>query len=397
MWVALAGAALPGISARDVASQARAAWLAARPTDEVSAFPVSDGLYLAELGSGVEDVIRTRHPHAHRRLLADGGDAGGVPVWQWDDEASIDLSERYAWDGDPGRLAGSTHFLGQLCNELIDSGTTGITIHLPRVISTSDLGMGMVCALAGVDDEDMGSILPVNGEGCEPSLLVQQCDRYASIPAQQLRELYAQARRCLGDTRIGFTYPDELSLRGLTGMARTWHQGGYPGKLAQECERHIGRWFHHLQQAESSRHILGVGLDDRVAYSGVAGGLAMSLLALGAFARPIGAWSISDSPVNADLVIYVGYRLGLKVPSTLTALAQRCEDEGNPLVGVFEHADVRRGELPRLGLCGMYELPGEGALAFQGVSHTDSLQLEHRQMVMRLQQAIGRVARTWGW
>lgn len=361
MHVTLVCSALPGMGPQALLERAGEAWRAARPHDDVLAIPTSEGTVVAHAGTGLDDVVRSLHPDS--RAVDVGVGAQRRIHWLWDGGALVDLAESFSWNGHP---EGSTAFLGKDLRALHDAGARRIHLHLPQLMSPTDLGRGMLGELAG------GSAAPAE---LGPSL--------------------EAARAALRDVALTVTYPADLPLRGVNGMARAWAARGYDGYRAQEFEREVGAWVHDLERAARSstrRSLLGADVDARAGFAGPGGGLGLVLSLLGASMLPIGDALVAGRIPHTDLIVYVLGSIGVDLPSGLHAAARAGEEQGVPVVILTDAASMRRGELPRLGLHGAYELRPERAFFDDADTLADLSRLP--ELVTRSMHAI---AATWGW
>ncbi|QTG76265.1 hypothetical protein [Trueperella pecoris] len=367
MRIALISSALPGLGPLDVGALAAGAWREARPGDDVAVVPTSEGQPVAHIGTGLEDVVRFRAEAADtidvpggRRYVVAGA------------RAVIDLAEIMAWDG-RGEPIGSTAFLASDISMLIDRGVTDLHLHLPQLMKPTDLGLGLLGGLAGqevsFDDEpgDLGQILH-------------------------------DARSAVRGLSLTATYAAGLPLLGVDGMARRWAALGYEAARAQEIEKKAGAWVHEFERAarHSTRRSLlagGSDADSRAGYAGPGGGLGMTASLLGATTRLIGDILVASCVgEEADLIVYVCDSIGVDLPSGLHA-AVRCGQElGVPVVLLTDSAGMRKGEMPRLGLNGAYELRPQRAFLDED-DDPASLTL----LPQLLTQATRKVATTWGW
>ncbi|MDP9807101.1 glycerate kinase [Trueperella bonasi] len=369
MKVALVCSALPGMGPRDVTKRVASRWRAARPADDVVEVATSEGETIAHLGTGLDDVVRLRHPQA--KPTSSDADLPRRIRWTWEGGAFIDLADAMTWAGD-GEPIGPTDFLGRDILDVKRQGTKRFHIHLPQLITRSDLGLGMLGELAGTP--------------------IDVCEKPRALSAE-----LAKAQDALGMLSITLTYPAGMPLLGVNGMARMWDQAGMDGRTAQNFERHIGGWVHELNQASQNsprRSLLGDdGADARAPSAGPGGGLGFMLGLLGARQLLIGDHLVGHSiPNDADLIVYVCAAMGMDLPSGLHAATRHAEQFGIPVVLLTDSAGMRKGELPRLGLHGSYELRPERAFAEEP---------EEIAAIARipglLDESISRIATTWGW
>lgn len=369
MKVSIVCSALPGMGPRGVLERSVSGWLSARGHDDVVGIATSEGDPIAHVGTGLDDVVHLRYPEAQASSPDD--DAPRRIHWMWDGGALIDLADAMEWTGDSDPI-GSTDFLARDLMELQGRGARSVHLNLPRLMTRSDLGLGLLGALAGTD-------INVRDE-----------------PRDLGTEL-AKAQRALSETNVVATYSADLPLLGVDGMARMWDKAGMDGQVAQDFERHIGGWVHELDQAAASsirRSLLGgANVDPRAGASGPGGGLGMMIGLLGGNQQLIGDYLVESAlPVETDLIVYVCAAIGVDLPSGLHAATRHAEERGVPVVLLTDSAGLRKGELPRLGLHGSYELRPERAFGeeredIDGIS----------TIPVRLDEAITRIATTWGW
>ncbi|WP_126415734.1 hypothetical protein [Trueperella bialowiezensis] len=341
------------------------AWLSVRD-DDVECLLTSEGQTVAHVGTGLDDVVAARHPHAQPNYI----DTAPRRVhWTWPGAAFIDLADAVSWAGE-GSPIGSTAFLGGDILALKEAGSTAVHVHVPRLMTHSDLGLGFLGKLAGV----------------ELDVLAEPFD---------LSDIVARARRTLGDLRLTATYSGDLPLTGVGGMARAWHDAGADGAAAQNFERRAGEWVVELtraaQRAGRTSLLNGPTINPRAGWAGVGGGLGMLLDLMGGQLRTIGEHLVSV-PSDVDLVVYVCGAVGVDLPTGLHAAATQAQDIGVPVVLLTDSSGLRKGELPRLGLHGSYELRPERAFA----GDSDDL-AAISTIPPLLDDAVARIARTWGW
>lgn len=368
MHIRLCATALPGMTPGAVARIVRDAWLERRPSDVVDTRILSDGEIIGNVGTGLDDVFRTRFADA----VADEASDPRRVRWVSPESQTgmLDLAEALTWNGE-GNPRGSTSFLAEDLRYFRDRGIPSVHIHLPQLMRASDIGLGLLSELTGVDvsfDES----------------------------SEELSAVLEKARSEIPMT-LTVTFPADLRLIGVDGMARRWAVRGYDSQVAQDFERVAGQFVQNLikaQQLGSRRSLIATQLDGRAAFAGVGGGLGFVLALLGGSVRSIGEFLLSHDGLreDTDLVVYVCAALGVDLPSGLATVTNQAERAGVPIVLVTDYAGLRRGELPRLGLHGSYELRPERAFVAD-----DGGILEIADLPERLRDTTGRVAQTWGW
>lgn len=370
MHVAIFSSALPGLGPQLVGERAGAVWRETRPTDVVDVYPISDGVVVDHVGTGLDEVVVRFDPTASATQV---DDAPRRIWWKLDSDAGAlcDLADSLTWSG-TGDPRGSTEFLGTDLRHLANSGVSRVFLHVPSLMRNSDGGVGLLSALSGV--EFTGDV---------PS-------------ADELAQALEQARSVLGRMDLVVSYDAEQPLTGVNGMARAWADRGFDAGSAQEAERTLGQLVTHLKAAQARgahRSLLGAEPDSsRSPFAGVGGGLGMMLSALGARVRSIGELLVPDLSDDLDLCIYVCDAIGMDLPAGLSALTPRAEELGVPVVVVTDSSGLRKGELPKLGLHGAYELRPNRAFLDEPNSMADLAELPGL-----LDETIKRVAHTWGW
>lgn len=361
MRIEIVATALEGLAPDVVATIAREAWLERRPADSVNVRLSSDGVAVAGVGTGLDAVFRSAFRDASAIELAEPG----LVAWISPESgrALLDLST-LQWSGGAD-VRGSSAGVARSVLALIDRGARSIHLHLPTLMRGSDVGVGFLAELSGHDVA-------------------------LAEPGSQLEDVISVARQRLGGTALAVSYASELSLTGVNGMARAWHRGGFDGMAAQDAEREIGRFAAALGAAAAAgtTSLLSTpAIDAKSVWSGVGGGLALTIAALGYpvidVGRLVPAHYWVPTSDEADLYVYITDAVGLDVPSGLTHLTSRAELVAAPAVLVVGNAMIKRGELPRLGLHGLY---GLRAARESATSVHEALRVQ-----------MGKLATTWGW
>lgn len=380
MHINVVATALPGLDPDAVGAIVRSAWLAKRDADSVNVRLSSDGVVVDHVGTGLDAVFRAAHKDA---LAVEGSEPRRV-VWLSGSGAGlIDLAESSGFDG-VGDPRGSSEFLGRDILEARGQGLTSLHIHVPKLMRNSDVGCGLLTHLSGINVSlDSGR--------------------------EKIREALTLARRAVGQLRIDLTFEGELALSGVNGMARAWAGAGLDDNEAQEFEREIGKFVSEFEHGASAGGLLLLGgprVDARSVFSGVGGGLGFVLGALGANVSELGPyirsnyWMPSDD--EAELFIYITNTIGLDIPSGLVRMSKDAESFAAPAIAVVNRGHVIRGELPRLGLSGLYNL--SRADKYEAASESRALADESKDSILasgdmsaKLASRIDKLATTWGW
>lgn len=386
MKVSIIANALAGLGPAKVGALSEESWRRVRPQDDLRLMISSDGVRLPSIGTGLVEVFAHRHSDVHldelnepRRIVCMEASTG---------EALIDLAEAL---GEPALndLFGSTAFLGDDLLALIDAGIRRIQVHLPQIMSHTDVGVGMLGVLAGDSQLTMEST------------------------AEQFREAIGNARRRLGATSIVFTYPTDLALTGVSGLARKLDSVGYPADDAQHFERELGSLVARLSPSSSDRTASSRAplfstspastANPHAVFAGVGGGLGFMLTLLGGTAVPLGQYLHRDQCTDCELSVYITDHIGLEFPAGLAAVAAEAQETGVPVVVILREGHMRRGELPRYGIHGTYYLKTAGSLhltdGYRGdaPASTDDELATLASVSDALSATIHSVAHTWGW
>lgn len=240
----------------------------------------------------------------------------------------------------------SSAFLVDVIDELRQAGGQQIHLHLPQLPRWADAGRGFLGRFA--DD---------------------------------LTRSWSLAREYLDGVLA--TFADASPLVGLSGVARQLADLGLDAYDAQDLEKHNSRFVSSvtaIQDHSIHRSLLNRGTSDaRSAYAGVGGGIGFLWHSLGVRILPVGQYVLREIDISGDLVLFIGDSFGATIPSSFDLVTTRCEMAGIPLVFLTSSSDMRRGELPRLGIHGVYALDAQGTTAEQ------------------LAHSVERIAVTWGW
>ncbi len=359
MKVALAVSPLPGLRAGEACALVRRAWSGVRGDDDVASRLVSDAIAMPYVGSGADDVLAGSHPQHVERGQA------GERHFAYRSAGSVLLDYTHLLHGIPGEGAiRSSRLVGEDLAWAAREGITDVTVVLPVPGSVSDLGMGLLDPL--------------------------------STGAQGIGAQLDAARTRLSGMSVRVLVPGEQPLLGLAGLARSWMASGLSSKEAQDLENRFSEIVSTVPGRASGLTIIGdSGGFERNVYAGCGGGIAYVLGLLGVRVFPIGDVCIEPMRRDieeSDLFVYVCGRIGEDLPSGLLAGSRIAASRGVPVVVVYDSGAIRKGELAPLGLNGAYEIRPE--LAFSDAGATTE---ELADLPRRLEELVGRVARTWGW
>ncbi len=351
MKIALAVSPLPGLRVGEVHSLVRDAWLSRRRDDHVCSRPVSDAVAMPYVGSGAEDVLAGDNSET-----VELGEAG-ERHFAYRAGTALLLDYTQILYGIPQEGASqSSHIVGRDLAWALREGISEVHIVLPIPGCVSDLGMGILEELGGLD----------------------------------------AAREALAPMSIQVLVPGEQRLLGLGGVARSWIAHGLDPEAAQRFENTFSEIVAGIPVRSTGLPLLGTGGGpERSIYAGCGGGIAYVLGLLGAQILPIG--DVCIDPMrgeieDSDLFVYVCGHIGEDLPSGLLAGSRVAASRGVPVVVIYDSGALRKGELARLGLNGAYEIRPERAFA-TGEATTEEL----ADLPERLHSLVGRVARTWGW
>ena len=372
MRVVLTCSPLPGLRAKESAAIAGDAWRERRPGDAVLAVPVSDGIAMPFVGSGADEVLAGTG--ATQVQLGTAGERHFAHVCG--EAVLLDYTE--VLGGVPGRgTRGSSRMIGEDLAWAAASGHREVNVVLPVPGSVSDMGAGLLEALARAD-----------GRTCS--------DEVATLAA---------ARSALGAMRVNVLVSREQRLLGLSGVARAWMLEGLDSAQAQSFERAfagavatLGEAAAQLPSQRSLLPLRGSSPVDpsRNIHAGAGGGSAFVLNLLGCAIFPIGEAVVRERFASeiqdADLLVSVCARIGEDLPSSLLTGAALAQEVGIPVVVVYDSGGIRKGELANLGLNGAYELRPE-----RSYSDAEETAADLAEIPVRLAELVGRVARTWGW
>ncbi|MCF2706494.1 hypothetical protein I6E29_04340 [Arcanobacterium haemolyticum] len=389
MKVVLAASALPGIRAAQGTSLARESWQAVRPQDDVTALPVSDGIAMPYVGSGIDDVVENDYECdlielglPHERHFARG--AGRMLV--------VDYTDLLG--GVPSESASTSEVIGRDLTWAYEQNYRDVYLVLPQFSTLTDLGYGLLSVCS-------------DPQGERPDALD------ASSPANALAGAIESARALLASLSITVLAPGTQRLLGLSGLARSSVRLGLDSHTAQDLEATLGNKADALvaalqlvtEKMPSSDLLQPHGSNSRsrqdlherylrAPYAGVGSGVALMLDILGARIFPVGDFVVREriDVTDADLVVYISGHIADDLPSGLVTTIQLAQDVGIPVVLIYDSGALRRGELPNLGLHGAYELRPHRAFADDDESDDDLASL-----ATRLENTVTKVARTWGW
>ncbi|MBM7825523.1 glycerate kinase [Arcanobacterium pluranimalium] len=308
----------------------------------------------------------------------------------------IDIAATCSWSDCSKLPTGSSRFVADAVCEALRAGIDELHIHLPRFSVASDLGLGFLGAFSHRElrfDDD--------------------------VDAPQLAAAIDDARAALANVRLIVTYSAEQGLLGISGMAKAWADRAVAGAQSQDFERHAGAWIHGLKSsyraetaqasaAPLSNSGLNIGQFDvksianNKPFAGVGGGLGLIFDLLGAQIWPIsefalrsgsgGEFDLFTELGRCDIALYLTGVIGESIPRGLTLVSEQAQEHGVPLVLIAQSAGLRRGDLPRFGLAGAYEVvAGEDWIksgSFDAVAKVEPNDVE---------MLVGRIAHTWGW
>ncbi|WP_182353395.1 hypothetical protein [Flaviflexus huanghaiensis] len=306
-----------GVAPADVVLEAAAAPWRARA--EVDAVPVSDG-------DG--DLCEVMAFYAGGTLGTIRANETAVPTLS-DGEWVIDLSRSWGED---------STILGIALREALTRSPSRLIVNLPvRVFP--DLGRAMMRELGAATTRDVAELL--------------------------------------AGTDVVITATDEQPLLGVNGLPRWLDRHGMLSALeAQRLELELGAAL----PAPVRTVLMGEAIDPKSGWSGLGGGAALVLQAAGArvrWAGEITAQAIVPRLAQADLIVYVTGELGLDMPRSLVAIADRASESATPVLVVYGEGRLLRHELARFGLSSSYSYAREG----QGID--------------ALRRAMGPIAQTW--
>ncbi len=372
-----------------------AGWAQARPNDDISIFPSSEGALIGNRSSGLLDLYESYWnvlPHSSSAScdVYLGKKKVELPTGAKSSVLSrgiIDLASSMTWREDGNLPLASTEFLGHALKNLIGIQVDEIHLHLPRFSAASDLGIALLSVFA-------------------PTPLSFDADVDVASLTVALNCFYT----ALDGIRVIVTYAEGQELRGVSGMAKAWNDRGVTGDAAQDFERHAGAWIHAMKRvAVGTRHtknkIVALGdapSSDLKNFSGVGGGLGFLFDKIGAetwmlseFVLRGGIYSDLDIAAQiskADAVFYLTSVIGEAIPRGLTLVSELCENYGIALILISESAGLRKGDLPRFGLAGSYDVDSGRQWLEQGV-------FDPKRVVPAgsVEELTKRVAHTWGW
>lgn len=383
MKVVLAGSALAGIRPRETTAIAERSWTARRPSDSVTALPVSDGISMPLVGSGIDDALSApacdsieRGKPDVRRFALVAGDRfifdyttlySGIP----DTSVAIPAEPMPELPTANSSVScenprSSSAMIGEDLAWAAKQGARDVVVVLPVPCSITDGGQGLIGALSNNRSGD-------------------------------LEEEIRIARQQLSDMRLTVLAPREQRLLGLSGVARQWMNGGMEPGTAQTYERQLGQWVSELHSIEPPNRasLMKAQASSRGIYAGVGSGVAYVLQILGAGVFPVGDATVlarlAEPIKDADLVVYICGDIDENLPSGLLSAISLAQGEGVPVVVVYDSGGLRKGELPNLGLNGAYELRPDRSFNDEP-NKADVGTLENV-----LANMVARVARTWGW
>ncbi|WP_041640353.1 hypothetical protein [Arcanobacterium haemolyticum] len=354
MRICCVATALAGVEPGAVATAIRDGWKDVRPLDAVDVVVSSDGVIVPHVGTGLAVVFQENHPHAVAYERHGGGPHRIIWVDHDSHSALIDLAEAATWNGgvDP---RGSSSFLGTDLAYLKAKNVRNLHLHLPALMCYSDLGRGFLTEISGV---------PI----------------VRDVPESTLYQAIRQAREFLADMSLYVTYPHEQNLGGIDGLARAWQRYGMAPDVAQAtgaADAHTIQLLDHAETALNAPLLTAAGAS-RHGFDGIGGGLGKIFYLLRAKLGVIGEELRLPQDI-ADLYIYVTEKIDLHIPRGLTLMAERAEEYGAPAIAIVSNSQLVRGELPKLGIHGLYRI---------STDHISSQEIRNLST---------RLATTWGW
>jgi glycerate kinase len=367
----VAGAPLPTLRATEVTDTVFTAWRRVRPNDEITVIPTSDGVAESYVGSGLDDALM---PLARQCRLGGPGESRFAHC----DAGEILLDYTDVLDGIPGPHSLTSRMVGSdLAWAVGRAGVSRIYVALPATGCVSDGGLALAEALAYPGATE--SVYGVRGEPRRP------------VAQREVSDWFARAASRVRNVDITVLAPEEQRLAGLAGIAHTWMMSGMPPDVAQQHGNELGAIAEMIERTPGAARaitFIGARPSSHDAFSGV-GGMGLALTALGGHVYLAGEVALRSrlAPLvdTADLIVYVCGAIGENLPSGLAVAAEEAARAGAAVVVIYETGALRKGELPRLGIHGAYEL-------FPGFDSADTPNVQ-----ALLSDVAGRVATTWGW
>lgn len=370
---------LAGLQSTAVAQIFRNQWLKVRAdsaSDDVHAIKSTHGRVAQGAGTGLAQVLFD--------------EIGFLP----DQCQLLDFAQLASWRGGKVPLA-SSFGLGLQLRRVLCAKPKQIWIHLPRFSQYSDLGLGLLTAF-----------LPEQ-QNFQPSQFASaSLAEFAAVLSDELLQgCIALLRELTRDVTVTITYSDDQQLLGFSGMAKSWTHYGVQDEIAQQAERIFGKLAARIEKLSGAKVMFTS--PKQMPFAGVGGGLGFLFNTLGfqvhqvnqlLVSNDIFAGKLHDAINQADVVFYICEPLGEEIPTGLTQISELTKEVGVPLVLISEFSSLRKGDLPRLGLSGSYDLYD----ASDGVDERDNAvqdlpALFTENQAVALSDIVQRCARTWGW
>lgn len=417
---------LTGIKSADVAQIFQDQWLRTRAERKEDAHKDKDHVCTIQ--------------STHGRMTGDSG-TGLAPVlfteigWSREECTLLDFAQTASWNGE-GVPVASSYPLGVQLREALLGQPQRLWIHLPRFSKCSDLGLGLLAAF--IPDS-----IPEREDFCADDFNYQTLEELSSVVAKirmehvaaVLLSAFTRLRQLTQDLSATITYSEEQPLFGFSGIAKSWTNYGVSAQSAQQAEALFGEISAFFEKSFASRMLLGA--PKQMSSAGTGGGLGFLFNSLGFQVRDLALqlaenevfWGKMRAAVScSDAVFYLCEPFGAQIPQGFINVSDLAAEFAVPLVLMSESSGIRRGDLPRLGLAGNYDLNPEiylgescfsvisdarsaGEMTGLGAQTTQLLQTTHSAQVnisalsdssylhrsQLLREMTARCARTWGW
>ncbi|MDY5584573.1 MAG: hypothetical protein SPG61_02110 [Arcanobacterium sp.] len=403
---------LCGISAQKIAENFISVWAEKRPEDQLDYLLAPTDL--PGFGSGLSEIYSVLFAdYAH--CLSQPKDEIKVEYFAKAKTILIDLSTSYSISSQLTSLpTESTASLGKALRELLGwvqdgknlsvetklpanlraglkSRQVQIHLHLPRLSTHSDLGLGMLAEFLGC------------AEAADENELLTQLQQF---------------HQALSELEIRVTYSEEQALLGLSGMAYAWTFLGLDRQVAQDFERKIGGFATKLSKFEltpqlklhSTSSVGDFSDSGKVKISGVAGGLGAVFqdpryrpVLLGDFLLGIPQYQQKVTALSeADLLLFITDDVQQISPRIFQIISDLALDAGVPLVLLSSRNTLRRGELGKLGLAGVHQIFSHPVLSDSSIPlvRTGVELVEEKFLDVFFTQyrsSLERVLHTWTW
>ncbi|MFC5369995.1 glycerate kinase [Arcanobacterium bovis] len=388
---------MSGLEPSCVSDAFRRGWARVRPADDHLHLLSCEGNRIAKATTGLVDwyantwdTVVSRSTDEAVAFIAERKASSSARAVR---RGVVDIAASHSWVGSALPYA-SSDFLAQLVRDLLAESIDELHVHLPRFCATSDLGIGFLGAFTG-----------------------RGVSFYDDVDPQWFVAAVEEVRAALKGVNIVVTYGAEQELLGVSGMAKAWTDRGVAGQEGQDFGRHAGTWIHEIKRnlpdLGSPAGVLhvrsgsAVGRSDAILaaakpFAGVGGGLGFVFDLCGAQIWPMSEFAVrsgggdgvdlSAELAEYDLVCYVTGVIGESIPRGLTLVSDYAQEHGVPVILVAQSAGLRRGDLPRFGLAGAYEVL-EGNSWSSPEDHNMCAIVDGEELA----NLAGRIARTWGW